>query len=188
MTDSAGGGRLAWRLTRLSFAHGAVAAELLAGAALRWWDPDTNAPPDERAAAVVAAIGRTADPDAVLAALAQMIAGSGGAELRTALEHSQQLRARLLNLLGVSSALAAHLVARGADWRALVGEYDAGGVAGRLAVSRAGRRHPARHRVSRGAGAGVAATRPSVPCATLIDGNWSRSRDATWPASSSCAR
>jgi glutamate-ammonia-ligase adenylyltransferase len=135
MTDPSSGGRPAWRLTRLSFAHGAAAAELLSGDPLRWWDPATNAPPDDHAAAVVAAMGRTADPDAVLAALAEMIAGSGGAELRTALEHSQQLRARLLNLLGVSSELAAHLVTRPGDWRALVGQYDADGVAGRLAAS-----------------------------------------------------
>jgi [glutamine synthetase] adenylyltransferase / [glutamine synthetase]-adenylyl-L-tyrosine phosphorylase len=135
MTDAAGGGRLALRLARLSFVDGASAAELLSSEPLSWWDPDTNRPAGDQAAAVVAALGRTADPDAVLRLLADLVAGPHGTELRDALGQNKQLRARLLSLLGVSSALGAHLVDQPADWRALVGEYDAGGIAGRLAVA-----------------------------------------------------
>jgi [glutamine synthetase] adenylyltransferase / [glutamine synthetase]-adenylyl-L-tyrosine phosphorylase len=135
MTELSSGGRLALRLARLSFVDGAAAAELLSNQPLVWWDAEANAPADDPAAAIVAAIGRTADPDAVLRALAAMIASPGGAELRTALGQSKQLRARLLSLLGVSSALTEHLVAAPGDWRALVGAYDADGVAAHLADS-----------------------------------------------------
>ncbi len=135
MTELSSGGRLALRLARLAFVDGAAAAELLSKKPLLWWDAEANAPADDPAAAIVAAIGRTADPDAVLRALAEMIGGPGGAELRTTLGQSKQLRARLLSLLGVSSALAEHLVAVPGDWRALVGEYDPEGVAARLADS-----------------------------------------------------
>lgn len=123
------------RLARLSFVDGAGAAALLAGEPLLWWDATTNAPVDSDAAAVVAALGRTAGPDAALAALAAIVAGPEGGELRSALGHNKQLRGRLLNLLGVSTALAGHLVAHPADWRVLVGDYDPRGGAARLAAA-----------------------------------------------------
>jgi glutamate-ammonia-ligase adenylyltransferase len=135
MTELASGGRLALRLARLSFADGAAAAELLSSEPLLWWDVETNAPADDNAAAVVAALGRTADPDAALRALAAIIAQPDGAALRAALAASMELRARLPSLLGVSAPLAEHLVRRASDWRALVGDYDPGGIAGRLAAA-----------------------------------------------------
>jgi [glutamine synthetase] adenylyltransferase / [glutamine synthetase]-adenylyl-L-tyrosine phosphorylase len=135
MTEVAGGGRLAARLTRLSFVDGDRAADVLSGRALRWWDRTTNAPVDDRAAVVIAALGRSADPDAALAALDQIAATAEGADLRTALATSSRLRGRLLTLLGVSRALAEHLVAHPGDWRILTGDYDPQGVATRLAAA-----------------------------------------------------
>ncbi|MDP9093078.1 MAG: bifunctional [glutamine synthetase] adenylyltransferase/[glutamine synthetase]-adenylyl-L-tyrosine phosphorylase [Actinomycetota bacterium] len=125
--------RLAQRLARLSFADAARAGELLSGPALGWWDAVSNEPVDERGAAVVAALGRTADPDAALESLARIIEADGGADLRTALAESSSLRSRLLSLLGVSRELANDLVDKPAHWRALVGDYDASGARARLA-------------------------------------------------------
>src|SRR5438105_3251424 len=99
MTEAASGGRVAQRLARLSFVDAARAAELLSGPTLRWWDTEANAPVDSHAASVVAALGRTADPDTALAALAAIVAAPGGADLRAALETSSELRGRLLSLL-----------------------------------------------------------------------------------------
>ncbi|MCU1656655.1 MAG: (Glutamate--ammonia-ligase) adenylyltransferase [Pseudonocardiales bacterium] len=132
MTDPASGGRVAQRLARLSFVDGNRAAELLSGP-LQWWDRAANVPVDDRAAAIVAALGRTADPDGALAALAAIVATPEGADLRAALETSSELRGRLLTLLGVSRALAEHLRTHPADWRALRGEYDRDGAVVRLA-------------------------------------------------------
>ena len=55
--------------------------------------------------------------------------------MRDALCESAEVRARLVPLLGASSALGEHLVAHGADWQAVVGEFDAAGMAARLALS-----------------------------------------------------
>jgi glutamate-ammonia-ligase adenylyltransferase len=135
MTDAATQRRSAVRLARLSFADGARAAELLSSAALRWWDDAQIAPVDDAAAAVIAALGRTADPDAALEALAEMAAAPDGDQLRNALCTSSELRGRLLPLLGVSAALAEHLVTNPGTWRALVGPADFPGMAQRLAES-----------------------------------------------------
>jgi glutamate-ammonia-ligase adenylyltransferase len=125
--------RVAARLTRLSFVDGARAGELLAAEPLCWWDAEANEPASAGGAVVVAALGRCADPDGALAALADVIGAPEGAGLRTALETDPQLRTRLLALLGVSVELSGHLRAHPGDWRALLGELDAGGMAGRLA-------------------------------------------------------
>jgi glutamate-ammonia-ligase adenylyltransferase len=135
MTDQVSGGRLALRLARFSFADAAAAAELLSSEPLLWWDPETNGPVDDEAAAVVAALGRSADPDAALRALADIVAQPDGAALRAAIMASKELRARLLNLLGVSPALADHLVMHPGDWQALAGTYDPLGIAARLAAA-----------------------------------------------------
>jgi glutamate-ammonia-ligase adenylyltransferase len=123
------------RLARLSFVDGARAADLLSGPALRWWDTTRNAPVDDGAAAVVAALGRTADPDAALAALAEIIAASDTDELRTEIMRNATLRARLLTLLAVSRELSAHLAAYPEHWRALIGEFDPAGMPARLAAA-----------------------------------------------------
>ncbi|MGI8761374.1 MAG: bifunctional [glutamine synthetase] adenylyltransferase/[glutamine synthetase]-adenylyl-L-tyrosine phosphorylase [Jatrophihabitantaceae bacterium] len=135
MAEAARGPRVAQRLARLSFSAAERAAELLTEAPLRWWDAAANSPVDDDAAAVIAAIGRSADPDATLSNLAALGAAPGGAALRAAVADSPQLRARLLGVLGVSPALAEHLLAEPESWRALLGEYDAGGVAARLATA-----------------------------------------------------
>ena len=85
MSDLSDLSRTARRLTRFSFVDPARAGELLTGEPLRWWDPDENGPVDERAAAVVAALGRSADPDGALAALAAIAATPDGAGVRDAL-------------------------------------------------------------------------------------------------------
>src|SRR5579859_3106356 len=103
MAEPAGGRRAVLRLARLSFVHPERAADLLTAPELSWWDAQANAPTSDAAAAVVAALGRTADPDAALSALSAIVAGAP--ELRAALEASSELRARLLGLLGVSTAL-----------------------------------------------------------------------------------
>src|SRR4051794_36684317 len=128
-------GRAAARLTRLSFADGDRAGKLLAGEPLRWWHPERNEPTSADVGVVLAAIGRTADPDAVVAALADMAGAPDGAELRAMLEASKELRVRLLGLLGVSLELAAHLRAEPGDWRVLLGDLDSDGVPARLAAA-----------------------------------------------------
>jgi len=119
MTDVAAGRRSASRLTRLSFADGARAAQLLSTPPLSWWDVESAAPVDDEAAVVVAALGRTADPDGALAVLAELVAAQSTAELRTELGRSPTLRSRLLPLLAVSAELGTHLVQHPDHWRVL---------------------------------------------------------------------
>jgi [glutamine synthetase] adenylyltransferase / [glutamine synthetase]-adenylyl-L-tyrosine phosphorylase len=133
MTETAG--RVALRMTRLGFADGARAADLLSGPALGWWDVESNRPVDDAAAVAVAAFGRTADPDAALETVAELAAGPGGERLRAALGTEAQLRARLLAVLGVSSELAAHLVNHPDDWTVLLGPLDVAGAGARLAAA-----------------------------------------------------
>ena len=132
MTESRS--RVAARMARLAFTDGARAAELLCEPPLAWWDAETNHPVDDGAAVVVAALGRTADPDAALATLAAMSATPDGAALRDELAADAELRARLLALLGVSRELAAHLRDHPDQWRVLHGDLDPSGVPGRLAA------------------------------------------------------
>ena len=129
------GRSVAARLTRLSFEDGVRAGELLGAAPLRWWDPERNEPTGPDAAVVIAAIGRTADPDAVLGTLVDLADAPAGADLPAALETEPQLRARLLAVLGVSTELATQLRAHPADWRVLLGDLDATGVPSRLAAA-----------------------------------------------------
>ncbi len=124
------------RLARLGFVDPDRAAEVLAAPPLSWWDSEASAPAGPGAAAVVAALGRTSDPDLALNALADLAraVGSDVQLLRAALETSGQVRSRLINLLGASIELGAHLVAYPEHWPVVLsGEYDAVGVAQRLA-------------------------------------------------------
>jgi [glutamine synthetase] adenylyltransferase / [glutamine synthetase]-adenylyl-L-tyrosine phosphorylase len=130
MPDATALRRSALRLARLSFHDGERAARLLGDEPLLWWDEANAAPVSDRAATIISAIGRTADPDAALAALAGIARAEPG--VRQALEDSAEVRARLLPLLGVSSALAEHLCAHAEAWQALTGAFDPGGTAGRL--------------------------------------------------------
>ena len=65
--------RVVVRLARHSFRDAERAAVLLTAPTVGWWDTSTNSPVDEGGAALVAALGRTADPDAALEALAAML-------------------------------------------------------------------------------------------------------------------
>src|SRR5436305_778664 len=130
MTEAQAPRRSAARLTRLSFADGARAVEVLSGPALSWWD---EGPVDADAAAVVAALGRTADPDTALAALAELVGADPA--LRDELTANRALRGRLLPLLAVSAPLTDHLVTHPHAWQVLLGEYDLPGAAARLVAA-----------------------------------------------------
>src|SRR6185312_10994342 len=106
MAEPTASRRSAVRLARLSFRDGERAATLLSGPPLSWWDDKATMPVDEQAAAVIAAIGRTADPDAALIAVSELAATAEGAAVRSALTERAEVRARLLPLLAVSAPLA----------------------------------------------------------------------------------
>ncbi|HEX6755123.1 MAG TPA: bifunctional [glutamine synthetase] adenylyltransferase/[glutamine synthetase]-adenylyl-L-tyrosine phosphorylase [Mycobacteriales bacterium] len=111
--------RGAMRLVRLGFVDASRAAGLLGPGGLGLW---TDAgPADDGAAAVVAALGRAADPDLAVLGLSRIAEAdpAGVAELLTRLRESPSLRARLLGVLGASSALGDHLAAGPDDWRLL---------------------------------------------------------------------
>jgi glutamate-ammonia-ligase adenylyltransferase len=115
-------------LARVGFADAARAESLLA-ATLAWWDVDSGRPRDDEAAAVIAALGRTADPDGALAALVALLAaaraGGTDGQLLAALRGDSRFARRLLNLLGASTALAAHLASAPADWQVLIEDDQA---------------------------------------------------------------
>ncbi len=122
-------------LTRQSFADGRRAAEILAEPTLGWWDEQTAAPADPSAAVVIAALGRTADPDVALTRLAELAAADAGGDLRDGVSSDPALRARLLPLLAVSTTLAEHLIAHPEHWRALLDPWSAAEAGVRLAES-----------------------------------------------------
>ena len=131
MAEAAGERRSARQLARFSFADPLRAAALLAD--IGWWDPATHVPASALGAEVVAALGRTADPDHALAALAELVAAAPG--VRAYVETDEVLRRRLFALLGVSTALAEHLIAHPDACTALTGEFDGRGAAARLAAA-----------------------------------------------------
>jgi [glutamine synthetase] adenylyltransferase / [glutamine synthetase]-adenylyl-L-tyrosine phosphorylase len=125
MVTTGAGGRIAARLSRLGFAEPARAGELLGGPAVGLWDETTNEPVDGHAAAIVAAIGRAADPDAAVRGLADLLAAAAdAAQLHEQLRDDAPVRSRLLAVLGASPALANHLGSVPVDWRVLAGEWD----------------------------------------------------------------
>ncbi|GGO92656.1 glutamate-ammonia-ligase adenylyltransferase [Nocardioides phosphati] len=65
------------------------------------------------------ALGRSADPDAALAALVALASGPDGAALLPALAEDPPTAARLLAVLGASTALADHVVRVPGAWREL---------------------------------------------------------------------
>ncbi len=132
---SEGVSRVAVRMSRLSFGDGVRAAELLTAEPLSWWSAERNEPNSDAAGVVVAALGRSADPDSALATLAELVAAPDGGALRSAMETEPQLRTRLLAVLGVSLELAAHLRANPNDWQVLLGEHDMGAAPARLAAA-----------------------------------------------------
>lgn len=131
MADAPGERGSARQLARSSFVEPDRAGAALG--ALGWWDVATGAPVGPAGAAVTTALGRTADPDHALSGLAALLAVAPG--LRAAVEADERLRSRLLAVLGVSAALTEHLVADPGSCEALRGEFDAAGMAARLAAS-----------------------------------------------------
>ena len=128
--------RLAGRLSRIGFGAPAAAAEMLIGEALPLWDPVANAPADEQAAAVLSALGRSADPDQALRYLAELAGTEAGPSMVAELRTSAGYRSRLLGLLGASAALAEHLVRCPADALRLRAPLtDPAGAADRIAAA-----------------------------------------------------
>ncbi|MEU5944544.1 bifunctional [glutamine synthetase] adenylyltransferase/[glutamine synthetase]-adenylyl-L-tyrosine phosphorylase [Micromonospora sp. NPDC047465] len=122
----------AGRLARYGFGivggDGATrAADLLGPDGLGLWRPDVQEPTDDRAAELLAALSRAADPDLALRQLHRIVeaerraAGpaAAGSALLEALADDPGLRHRLLAVLGASSALGDHLVANPDQWPAL---------------------------------------------------------------------
>jgi glutamate-ammonia-ligase adenylyltransferase len=105
----------------VGFADPDAAGVLLTGDVLALWDPVGNGPMDIDAAAVVSALGRTADPDQALNLLAQLAATTSGPDIMAELRVSAHYRPRLLGVLGASLALAEHLVLHPADALLLAG-------------------------------------------------------------------
>ncbi|MEU6074845.1 bifunctional [glutamine synthetase] adenylyltransferase/[glutamine synthetase]-adenylyl-L-tyrosine phosphorylase [Micromonospora sp. NPDC047074] len=114
------------------------AADLLGPGGLGLWRPDVQEPADDRAAELLAALSRAADPDLALRQLHRLVeaerraagpaaAGSAvldglaaaGSAVLDGLAEDPGLRRRLLAVLGASAALGDHLVANPDQWPAL---------------------------------------------------------------------
>ncbi|MFF5071767.1 bifunctional [glutamine synthetase] adenylyltransferase/[glutamine synthetase]-adenylyl-L-tyrosine phosphorylase [Micromonospora olivasterospora] len=156
------------RLARYGFGTaeddgGARAADLLGPAGLGLWRPDEQEPVDERAAELLAALSRAADPDLALRQLHRLVEAERRAveaerravevecravgeeepsALLEALHADPGLRRRLLAVLGASAALGDHLVANPRQWPVLATEPDglAPAADGRLDLAAAARR------------------------------------------------
>src|ERR1700691_454785 len=121
------GATLAGRLAALGFAD-TVGADRLLTEDLRLDAIGQDAP-------LVAAIAAAADPDLALAGLARLAGPAPDEELLGRLRGDETLPARLIAVLGVSSALAEHLRRHRGDWR-LLGQV--GGQAGNESGDQAG--------------------------------------------------
>ena len=103
------------RLARLGFTDPETALATLASAPLGELGRDPLFPE---------ALGRTADPDLALAAVARLLAAADDADaLAATLAAARPFSDRLLGVLGLSVALGDHLARHPAGWRALV-EFD----------------------------------------------------------------
>ena len=116
-------------LARVGFLDATRAEELLAGPALGWWDTDAERPVDSGAASRdrrAGAIRPTRTPRwPPWCDWSRRPAAIGAdAELIDAIRTDARLARRLLNLLGVSTALADHLVANPLDWQVLLDDDD----------------------------------------------------------------
>ncbi|GGN79889.1 glutamate-ammonia-ligase adenylyltransferase [Actinoplanes lobatus] len=113
------------RLARYGFAdNGARATDLLGPDGLRLWDTEAQAPVDERAAGLLEALSKAADPNLALRQLHRIVEsverrGDDPGELLGALADDHGLRRRLLAVLGASSTLGDLLVANPGEWRTL---------------------------------------------------------------------
>jgi glutamate-ammonia-ligase adenylyltransferase len=113
------------RLARYGFAdNGARATDLLGPRGLRLWDTEAQAPADDRAAVLLDALSKAADPNLALRQLHRLVesverGGKKAEELLGELSDDHGLRRRLVAVLGASSALGDHLVANPEEWRTL---------------------------------------------------------------------
>ncbi|MCW2614389.1 MAG: (Glutamate--ammonia-ligase) adenylyltransferase [Frankiales bacterium] len=113
--DSRGSGT--GQLVRLGFQEPAATQDALVRLGL--WD--SGRPVDDGAGTVVTSVADVADPDlAVLALVRLQQAQADPSDLVHALCAHEGLRARLLGVLGTSTALGDHLVAHPDDWRVLL--------------------------------------------------------------------
>jgi [glutamine synthetase] adenylyltransferase / [glutamine synthetase]-adenylyl-L-tyrosine phosphorylase len=103
-------GTLAGQLAAMGFADTARARQLVTELGLHAGAPSTAD------ATLLQALAAAADPDLALAGLARM---APDAELRQALDADAMLRDRLVSVLGLSAALADHLIRHPHDWRLL---------------------------------------------------------------------
>ncbi|MFF0821099.1 bifunctional [glutamine synthetase] adenylyltransferase/[glutamine synthetase]-adenylyl-L-tyrosine phosphorylase [Micromonospora haikouensis] len=158
------------RLARYGFGtdDSSRAADLLGPAGLDLWHPQEQEPIDDRAAELLAALSRAADPDLALRQLHRLVEaerrttggtatpatnGSGegghgdraaGSAVLDALHADPGLRRRLVAVLGASSALGDHLVANPHQWPVLATDPDglAPAAEGRLDLAAAARLTP----------------------------------------------
>ena len=109
------GRRTALALARLGFINDRSAETLTR---LGWW---RNGQPSEDAENALWALARTPDPNLALRTLLRLAnaAGDGWAELDAALRQQPSVRGRLLSVMGSSTALGDHLVAKPERWRRL---------------------------------------------------------------------
>ncbi|GGM54406.1 glutamate-ammonia-ligase adenylyltransferase [Longimycelium tulufanense] len=91
---------------------------------LGWWGETGPVSGSER---LFTALSRSPDPDLVLRGVERLAEalGPGWSELAAALGEDTGLRGRLLGVLGASTALTDHLVARPEQWRRLAGSLPA---------------------------------------------------------------
>lgn len=138
--------RAAGRLARYGFGtsdNSVRAGDLLGPTGLALWRPETQEPVDQRAAELLAALSRAADPDLALRQLHRLVeaeyraAGAGetangaapvgigaASRLLADLYDDPGLRRRLVAVLGASSALGDHLVANPDQWADLRSTAD----------------------------------------------------------------
>ncbi len=104
---------MAARLARVGFDEPEIASlRLTTPPLIAWSDQDD---PVEAFAPLVSALGRAADPDLALSYVAQLVCGQHGESVMAELLSSAEFRARLLGVLGSSTALAEHLLAQPQD-------------------------------------------------------------------------
>ncbi|MGX7680505.1 bifunctional [glutamine synthetase] adenylyltransferase/[glutamine synthetase]-adenylyl-L-tyrosine phosphorylase [Jatrophihabitans sp. DSM 45814] len=113
--ESSNDARVGARLVRTGFADPVAAGRLLSDDLLGIWDPVANGPRDDAAAAIVSALGRTADPDQAVVMLAKLAATPVGPQVLIELRASASFRTRLLAVLGASLALAEHVLMNPSD-------------------------------------------------------------------------
>jgi glutamate-ammonia-ligase adenylyltransferase len=112
--------RIRARLVRLGFLDRDRAAQLLGPQGLGVWDLAANRPLSPEDSALVAALGRAADPDLAVFALARLAEAADDRDvLLQRLRESGALRTRLIAVLGTSAALGDHLATNPTDWHVL---------------------------------------------------------------------